>query len=141
MKTKLISHAPKLLSLVLVTGLFAGCAATRPISDVALGAGGAYLGHELSDGDPLMTAAGAAGGVIVSETLHYAAKKQSEKAYATGYDKGKSDAVKQQYWLYVSMQRQRNQVSGVRLYPVQLPEQRIDGVTFQPSTKLLRIEE
>ncbi len=141
MKTKLIANAPKLLLLTLVAGLFAGCAATRPISDVALGAGGAYLGYELSDGDPLMTTAGAAGGVIVSETLHYAAKKQSEKAYATGYDKGKSDAVKQQYWLYVSMQRQRNQVSNVRLYPVQLPEQRIDGVTFQPSTKLLRIEE
>ena len=51
------------------------------------------------------------------------------------------DAEKQQYWLYVSMQKQRNQVSSVRLYPVQLPEQRIDGVTFQPSTKLLRIEE
>lgn len=141
MKTKLISGAPKLLSLVLVAGLFTGCAATRPISDVALGGAGAYLGHELSDGDPLITAAGAAGGVIVSETLHYAAKKQAEKAYATGYDKGKSDAVKQQYWLYVSMQRQRNQVANVRLYPVQLPEQRIDGVTFQPSTKLLRIEE
>ena len=79
--------------------------------------------------------------MIVSETLHYAAKKQAEKAYATGYDKGKSDAVKQQYWLYVSMQRQRNQVANVRLYPVQLPEQRIDGVTLQPSTKFLRIEE
>ncbi len=141
MKTKVINNAPKLLLLTLVASLFAGCAATRPISDVALGAGGAYLGHELSDGDPLMTAAGAAGGVIVSETLHYAAKEQSEKAYATGYDKGKSDAVKQQYWLYVSMQKQRNQVSSVRLYPVQLPEQRIDGVTFQPTTKLLRIEE
>ena len=141
MKTKKIINTSKLLSLVLVAGLFAGCAATRPISDVALGAGGAYLGHELSDGDPLMTAVGAAGGVIVSETLHYAAKKQSEKAYASGYDKGKSDAVKQQYWLYISMQKQRNQVSNVRLYPVQLPEQRIDGVTFQPSTKLLRIEE
>jgi len=49
--------------------------------------------------------------------------------------------VKQQYWLYVSMQKQRNQVGSVRLYPVQLPEQRIDGVTFQPSTKFLRIEE
>lgn len=141
MTTKLITNASKSLLLALVAGLFAGCAATRPISDVALGAGGAYLGHGLSDGDPLMAAAGAAGGVIVSETLHYAAKKQSEKAYATGYDKGKSDAVKQQYWLYVSMQRQRNQVGNVRLYPVQLPEQRIDGVTFQPSTKLLRIEE
>jgi len=141
MNTKLIANASKLILLALVAGLIAGCSATRPISDVALGAGGAYLGHELSDGDPLMTAAGAAGGVIVSETLHYAAKKQAEKAYATGYDKGKSDAVKQQYWLYVSMQRQRNQVGSVRLYPVQLPEQRIDGVTFQPSTKLLRIQE
>jgi len=141
MKTKHITNASRLILFAVVAGLIAGCSATRPISDVALGAGGAYLGHELSDGDPLITAAGAAGGVIVSETLHYAAKKQSEKAYATGYDKGKSDAVKQQYWLYVSMQRQRNQVGSVRLYPVQLPEQRIDGVTFQPSTKLLRIEE
>ena len=141
MKTKLITTASKLFLLTLVACLFAGCAATRPISDVALGAGGAYLGHEISDGDPLATAAGAAGGVIVSETLHYAAKKQAEKAYATGYDKGKSDAVKQQYWLYVAMQQRRNQVANVRLYPVQLPEQRIDGVTFQPSTKLLRIEE
>ena len=141
MKTKLINNASKLLLLTLVAGLFAGCAATRPISDVALGAGGAYLGHELSDGNPLITAAGAAGGIIVSEGLHYAARKQSEKAYAAGYDKGKSDAVKQQYWLYVSLQRQRNQVANVRLYPVKLPEQRIDGVTFKPSTKLLRIEE
>ncbi len=58
-----------------------------------------------------------------------------------GNHKGKSDAVKQQYWLYVSMQRQRNQVGDVRLYPIQLPEQRIDGVTFQPSRKLLRNEE
>src|SRR5437762_6774899 len=141
MKTKHITNASKLLSLALVAGLFAGCAATRQISDAALGAGGAYLGHELSNGDPLVTAAGAAGGVVVSETLHYAAKKQADKANSTGYDKGKSDAVKQQYWLYASMQKQRNQVGSVRLYPVQLPEQRIDGVTFEPSTKLLRIEE
>ena len=141
MNINILTKASKLILLTLVTGLFAGCAATRPISDVALGAGGAYLGHELSHGDPLITAAGAAGGVVVSEGLHYAAKKQSDKAYANGYDKGKSDAVKQQYWLYVSMQKQRNQVGSVRLYPVQLPEQRIDGVTFQPSTKLLRIEE
>ena len=141
MKTKTISTTSKMLVATLLAALFSGCAATRPISDVALGAGGAYVGHELSHGDPLLTAAGAAGGVIVSEGLHYAAKKQSDKAYAAGYDKGKSDAVKQQYWLYVSMQKQRNQAGTVRLYPVQLPEERIDGVTFQPSTKLLRIEE
>jgi len=121
--------------------LLTGCAGTRPISDVALGAGGAYLGNELSHGNPVATAAGAAGGVLVSEGLHHAAKTQSEKAFANGYDKGKSDAVKQQYWLYVSLQHQRNPTGVVRLYPVQLPEQRIDGVTFQPSTKYLRIEE
>src|SRR5438046_9442369 len=141
MKNTITSLAFKTLLCALVVGLFAGCAATRPIADTALGAGGAYLGHELSNGDPLATAAGAAGGVLVSEGLHYAARKQAEKAYATGYDKGKSDAVKQQYWLYVSMQKQRNQVGSVRLYPVQLPEQRTDGATFHPSTKTLRIEE
>ena len=121
--------------------LLNGCAATRTISNVGFGAGGAVLAHELSDGNPVATAAGAAGGVILSEGLHYAARKQSEKAYVTGYEKGRSDAVKQQYWLYVSLQRQRNQVGSVRLYPVQLPEQRLDGVTFQPSTKYLRLED
>ena len=125
----------------LAAGLVSGCSAMRPIDDAALGAGGAFLGNELSHGNPIATVGGAAGGVLVSEGLHYAAKTQADKSYANGYDKGKSDAVKQQYWLYVSMQHQRNQVGSVRLYPVQLPEQRIDGVTFQPSTKYLRIEE
>ncbi|MBX3732850.1 MAG: hypothetical protein KF791_09670 [Verrucomicrobiae bacterium] len=106
-----------------------------------LGAGGAYLGHELSDGNPIATAAGAAGGVLLSEGLHYLAGKETQKAYSAGYDKGKSDAVKQQYWLYVSQQRQRDGAGSVRLYPVRLPEQRLDGVTFQATTKLLRIEE
>ncbi|MBI3408725.1 MAG: hypothetical protein HY040_10250 [Planctomycetes bacterium] len=124
-----------------VTALLTGCAATRTISDVGLGAGGAALAHELSDGNPIATAAGAAGGVILSESLHYAARKQSEKAFATGYEKGRSDAVKQQYWLYVDMQKPRNRVDNVRLYEIQLPEQRIDGVIFKPSTKYLRIEE
>jgi len=141
MKNKLVPLTLKTLLCVAVAGLFAGCSAMRPIDDAALGAGGAYLGNSLSHGSPVATVAGAAGGVLVSEGLHYAAKSQADKAFANGYDKGKSDAVKQQYWLSVAMQKQRNQVNGVRLYPVQLPEQRIDGVTFQPSTKYLRIEE
>ena len=87
------------------------------------------------------SAAGAGGGLLLGESLNYAKNSRSKKAYEEGFDKGRSDAVKQQYWLYVSMQKQRNQVSSVRLYPVKLPEQRIDGVTFQPSTKFLRIEE
>jgi|ERR1051326_8449401 hypothetical protein len=125
----------------LLSGLFAGCAASRPISDAAFGAGGAVLAHELSDGDPGITAAGAAGGVLLSEGLHYAAGKQAEKAYRNGYDKGRSDAVKQQYWLYVDLQKPSNRQDHVRLYEVRLPEQEIDGVIFKPTTKYLRIEE
>jgi hypothetical protein len=130
-----------LLCLGTLGGLLAGCAATRPISDIALGAGGAALANQLSDGNVAMTAAGAAGGVMVSEGLHYASSKQSQKAYQTGYEKGKSDAVKQQYWLYVDMQHARNRTDRIRLYEVQLPEQRIDGAIFKPTTKYLRIEE
>jgi hypothetical protein len=141
MKSPTIIYTCRIALAALVAGLLTGCAATRPLGDVALGAGGAYLGHELSHGDPLATAAGAAGGVIINEGLHFAAKKQSDKAYAAGYDKGKSDAVKQQYWLYIALQQPRAQAGNIRLYPVRLPEQRIDGVTFQPTTKLLRIEE
>ncbi len=144
MKHTLKLYTSNILLAAFAVGLFAGCAATRPISDVALGAGGAYLGHELSGGDPLATAVGAAGGVILSEGLHYAAKKQSEKAYAAGYDKGKSDAVKQQYWVMVNQQKAAEGQpfdERISLYEIPVPEQQIGGVILKPTTKILRIEE
>jgi hypothetical protein len=78
---------------------------------------------------------------LLGETLHYANSRQNDQSYQSGYDKGRSDAVKQQYWIYVAQQRAANSEGQVRLYEVQLPEQTIDGVTFKPTTKLLRIEE
>jgi len=123
--------------------LFTGCAAvTRTITDVGLGAGGAALGGVLSKGNPYAVVGGAAGGVLLGEGLHYANGKLNSQSYQTGYDKGRSDAVKQQYWLYVSMQQAKAGDDGrVRLYPVHLPEQVIDGVIFQPTTQYLRIEQ
>lgn len=123
--------------------LFTGCAAvTRTATDVGLGAGGAAIGGVLSKGNPVAIAGGAAGGVLLGEGIHYANSKLNDQAYQTGYDKGRSDAVKQQYWLYVSMQQARAGDEGrVRLYQVQLPEQIIDGVIFKPTTQNLRIEE
>lgn len=132
---------PEFIAPLILPALLCGCAATRPFADIGAAAAGGYIGNELSDGDPIATAAGAAAGVVASEALHHAARKQSEKAYANGYDKGRSDAVKQQYWLYVAQQRARDREGQVRLYEVQLPEQTIDGVTFKPTTKYLRIEE
>ena len=79
---------------------------------------------------------------MLGEGLHAANDKLNEQSYTTGYDKGRSDAVKQQYWLYVSMQKSKADSEGhVRLYEVHLPEQVIDGVIFKPTTEFLRIEE
>ena len=138
-----ISLLTRFISFACVVCLFTGCAAvTRPVTDVALGAGGAALGGVLSKGNPAAIAGGAAGGVLLGEGLHYANSKQNDKSYQDGYDKGRSDAVKQQYWLYVSMQQAKAGNEGrVRLYEVHLPEQVIDGVIFQPTTQLLRIGE
>ncbi|MGH7973356.1 MAG: hypothetical protein ACREIC_31945 [Limisphaerales bacterium] len=133
----------RFIPLACLVCLFTGCAAvTRTATDVGLGAGGAAIGGVLSKGNPLAIAGGAAGGVLLGEGIHYANGKLNNRSYQTGYDKGRSDAVKQQYWLYVSMQQGRAGDEGrVRLYEVHLPEQTIDGVIFKPSTQFLRIEQ
>jgi hypothetical protein len=132
-----------LIPLASLVCLFTGCAAlTRTTTDVGLGAGGAAIGGVLSKGNPLAIVGGAAGGVLLGEGLHYANGKLNNQSYQTGYDKGRSDAVKQQYWLYVSLQQAKAGDEGrVRLYQVQLPEQVIDGVIFKPTTQFLRIEQ
>ena len=139
MKKLLIQFIP----LACFVCLFTGCAAlTRTTTDVGLGAGGAAIGGVLSKGNPLAIVGGAAGGVLLGEGLHYANGKLNEQSYQTGYDKGRSDAVKQQYWLYVSMQQAKAGNEGrIRLYEVHLPEQTIDGVIFKPTTQFLRIEQ
>ncbi len=131
----------QLTLLLALAGLLTGCAATRTVSDVGFGAGGAALGGVLGKNHPAAIAAGAAGGILLSEGLHYAAKSQTGKAYTSGYDQGRSDAVKQQYWLQVQNQQPNQRDARIRLYEVHLPEQMIDGVIFQPTTKFLRIEE
>jgi len=139
MKKILIQFVP----LACAVCLFTGCAAvTRTATDVGLSAGGAALGGKLSHNNPMAIVGGAAGGVLLGEGLHYANGKLNDQSYQTGYDKGRSDAVKQQYWLYVSMQQAKAGSEGrVRLFEVHLPEQVIDGVIFKPTTQNLRIEE
>ena len=135
--------AHHLVALAFIPLLLTGCAATRPISDLAMGAGGAALASEFSHGNTAITAAGAAGGVLVSEGLHYASRKQAENAYTSGYEKGRSDAVKQQYWILVNQQKEKAEQNqeNVRYYEIPVPEQTIDGAILNPTTKLLRIEE
>ncbi|MGH7977220.1 MAG: hypothetical protein ACREDS_05545 [Limisphaerales bacterium] len=130
-----------LISIFFIPLFVTGCSSLRPASDVVLGAGGGVLASELSHGNPGITAAGAAGGVLLSEGGFYLANLQATNAYTAGYEKGRSDAVKQQYWILVNQQRQRNSTTeNVSLYAIPIPEQTIDGVTLNPTTKYLRIE-
>jgi hypothetical protein len=130
-----------LISIIFTPLLFTGCAAVRPVTDMAAGAGGGALANQLSDGNVGITAAGAAGGVLLSEGAFYLAGKQTDKAYVTGYEKGRSDAVKQQYWILVHLQQQKNSSENVSLYAIPIPEQTIDGTILNPTTKFLRIED
>jgi hypothetical protein len=130
-----------LITILFVPLLVTGCAAVRPVTDMAAGAGGGLIANQLSHGNPGITAAGAAGGVLLSEGGFYLAGKAEQNAYTTGYEKGRSDAVKQQYWIQVHQQQeQKTLLENVSLYAIPIPEQNIDGVILNPTTKYLRIE-
>jgi len=97
-----------ILSLTLPCTLLLSCVnqpAGRIIADSLGGAVGAVIAHEASDGSPEWTATGAAGGVLISEGIQRLGNKKAKKAYDDGYDKGRSDAVRQQYWMMVDDQR------------------------------------
>jgi len=123
--------------------LLSGCAGVnRAVTDVvAVGAGG-LAAHKLSKGDPLVTAAGAGAGLLLGETLNYANDARARKAYSTGVNKGRSDAVKQQYWIMVHQQRESGAIDkNISLFDVSLPEQQKDGALFNPTVRTLRFDE
>ena len=131
--------------LLIIPSLFAGCAGTgRILTDTVAAGGGAFAASKLSKGNPYITAAGAGGGLLLGEALNYGKDSRSKKAYAEGFDKGRSDAVKQQYWVMVNQQKGaegKANDENISLFDLPLPEQRIDGVLLKPTTKVLRIEE
>jgi hypothetical protein len=96
----------KRLSLLFILPLLTGCAGLgRPLIDAVGGAGGAGVGYVLSDGDPWITGAGAAGGVILAEGAQALARSAQRRSYRTGYEKGRSDAVKTWYYQLQDQQR------------------------------------
>lgn len=123
--------------------LLSGCAGMNRVATdaVAVSAGG-LAAHKLSKGDPLVTAAGAGAGLLLGEALNFANDARSKKAYVTGFDKGRSDAVKQQYWIMVNQQRGNGYFDeNISLFDIALPERMEDGALFNPSFRTLRIEE
>src|SRR5437762_14226716 len=102
-----MENATILLSLfagVMLTSC-AGVSPTRIIGDTVGAAGGALIGNKLSNGNPLITAASAGGGVLLSESLQAGSKASANKAYDAGYEKARSDSAKQQFTLLIDQQR------------------------------------
>jgi hypothetical protein len=129
----------------LFAALFTGCAGTSPtrvIGDTVGAAGGAAIGAAVGHGNPIATAAGAAGGLLVSESLQAGSTAASHKSYDVGYEKGRSDTAKQQYQLLINQQRQpAGADEPVSLFRIPLPEREDGGAILEPSTRNLRIQE
>ena len=117
---------------------------TRVIGDTTGAVGGALIGHAISKGNPIVTAAGAGAGVLVSETLQGASNAHAKKSYTEGYEKGRSDSAKQRFQSLIDKQRtgpQSSDAASVRLLEVPLPEREQNGVILAPSTATIRIQE
>jgi hypothetical protein len=62
--------------------------------------------------------------------------------HKTGYYLGRSDAVKQQYWMVQNLQKQsKTPQPKVTDIPVTIPSQTVNGVTTVPHTETVRIEQ
>jgi uncharacterized protein YcfJ len=141
-----MKNATLLLSLF-AGALLASCAGvspTRIIGDTVGAAGGALIGNKLSNGNPLITAASAGGGALLSESLQAGSNASKNKAYDAGYEKARSDSAKQQFQTLIDRQRTGPQLDDgghVRLLEVPLPERQENGVILAPSTATIRIQE
>ncbi len=130
-------------ALGLVVAGLSGCSTAGGMaSDIGLAGAGGALAYELSDGDIGVTAAGAAGGYLVSQIAQTQVKKAITNAEQRGYDRALNQAVKQQYWIIQNQQRsyETRQESAARLVPVELPETTVNGVILNPSVEYVRVE-
>lgn len=116
---------------------------TRNIAATAAAtAAGAYIGAREGDGKARNAALGAAVGFVAGETINYFSDKAQRDAYLAGYEKGQSDAVKQQYWISRDNQRPKNEEDeGYEegFYEVPIPASERDGVRREATTRVIRV--
>lgn len=127
------------LTLLSAVALLAtGCAQLgRPVTDAVLGGGGAWLGHELSGGNPLASAGGAVGGVLLGEGFHALKTKGEKDAFSRGFQKGRSDGVKELYWNLQAGQRN----PGLREIHLIVPEHREGDVFINQTRRVIRLQQ
>ena len=103
-------------------------------------AAGGYVGAKEGDGKAKNAALGAAAGFVVGETVNYLNNRAQREAFLAGYEKGQSNAVKQQYWIARENQR-RGADDGYEeaLYEIPVPATDREGVRREPTTRIIRV--
>jgi len=129
-----------MLCAVCALGL-AGCNTVgSSAADLGLAGAGGVAGYHLSDGKVGGAAAGAAVGYIASRVVQSEVRSEMTEAEKRGYDRAMNQAVKQQYWLKQSQQRERVESPDVGLVPVVIPETKINGVVYNAHVEYLRVQ-
>lgn len=138
-----------LLPLVLVILLTSGCATagadsagkTRDFTTTtATTAAGAYIGTNNSNNKAKGAAIGAAAGFVTGEAINYFNNKAQREAFVAGYEKGQSNAVKQQYWIARDNQRPRTDDGYEEAYyEITVPQTDREGVRHEPTKRVIRV--
>ena len=109
------------------------------LTTAATTSAGAYIGAK--QGKPVDAVIGAAAGYAVGEAIDYLSNKSKREAYLAGYEKGQSNAVKQQYWIARDNQRPRPNDDGYQesLYEIPIPASDQNGVQREATTRVIRV--
>ncbi len=129
--------------------LSSGCASTGAeaaghtrdfATTAATTAGGAYIGANNANDKAKGAAIGAAAGFVAGEAVNFFNNKAQREAYLAGYEKGQSNAVKQQYWIARENQRARTDDGYEEsLYEIAVPPSDRAGVHREPTTRVIRV--
>ena len=134
-----------LVGLLLATGCAStgadSAGRTRDFATTAVTtAGGAYIGAKEGDGKAKNAAIGAAAGFVAGETINFLSNKAQREAYLAGYEKGQSNAAKQQYWIARANQRARTDDGYEEsLYEIEVPPSDRNGVRREATTRVIRV--
>lgn len=103
-------------------------------------AAGAYIGSRAGNGKAADAVLGASAGFIAGEAINYFNNRAQREAYLAGYEKGQSDAIKQQYWIARDNQHARNDDGYAEsLYEINVPASNQNGVLREPTTRVIRV--
>ena len=138
---KMLCSIPLLLGALLLSG----CAGSqRILTGTVAGGMGALAGRSLGKGKPIATALGAGAGVLAGEALQYAIDNRTHDAFSAGFDKGRSDTAKNQYWIMVNHQKSAigdGTGQSFSVHEINLPERFEDGSWRTPSKRQFRFDE